>query len=206
MPPFVPLANGAQCDLLYGFDGVVQENRLWFVSRQPPIDQAQLDNLAAGVGEYFKAQLLPFQSNAILFRRVEARDWTADPPPFSSVHFIDVRGSGSSDCHSANVAIRIALKGTTDQTFPNNSNFVGGIPKDQVDLNRYSSTIKDAIFEAYAGLIDAAAVFGPFPAWKWVVTSRQLNNAWRTTQEFVDTSGLLFPSPFTSPRRRRIKS
>jgi hypothetical protein len=201
----VPLPDGAQVDILYSLGGRIVENRLWFVSRQPPVDATQLDNLALGVASHIEAQLLPFLSSELRLRRVEASDWTVDPASFIARRVVGVDGGGSADCHSANVAVRVVFKGTTDQTFPNNSNFIPGIPKDQVTLNTYVDTIRDAIFECYVNLIDAAAVFGPFPAWRWVVTSRQLDNAFRTEQLFVSTSLVLFTSPYVAPRRRRLR-
>ena len=200
----MPLSDGAQVMLVYALDHKIIINRLWFVTRQPPIDQIQLDALALGVANHFETQLLPSLSSELGFSRVEAHDWTADPAPFIAFQNVFATGGGSADCHSANVAIRAVFKGDSSQTFPNNSNFVGGIPKDQVTLNRYSDTIKDAIFECYANLIDAAVLFGTFPAWTWVITSRQLNNSWRPTQDTARMDFVRFPSPFTSPRRKRI--
>jgi len=204
MPPFVPLADGAQVDILYSLGGLVVENRLWFVSRQPPIDQVQLDALTAGVASHFETQLLPFLASELGFIRVDARDWTSDPPPFTSITNVFASGGNSSGCQSANVAVRVVFKGSSAQTFPNNSNFIPGIPKDQVTLNNYSNELKDAIFECYVNLIDAASGFGVFPAWRWVITSRRVDNDWRDEQAFARTDFILFPSPYVAPRRRRL--
>lgn len=204
MATFVPLANGAQIDVLYSLGGEIIENTLWFVSRQPPVDQAQLDNLTVGVASLFEAELLPFLSHNLGFVRVDGRDWTADPPPFTSITNVFASGGSASDSHSANVAIRVRFKGTNLETWRQNSNFIGGIPKDQVQLNTYSDAIKDGIFEAYVSLLDDAAFFGPFPAWRWVTTSRRVNNAPRTEQLFTRTVDIQFPSPYTSPRRKRL--
>lgn len=204
MPPFVPLADGAQIDILYSLGGLVVENRLWFVSRFLPIDQVLLDNLSLGVAMHFGAQLLPFLSSELGLIRVDARDWTSDPPPFTSITNVFASGGNSSGCHSANVAVRVVFKGTTGQTFPNNSNFIPGIPKDQVTLNNYSEELKDAIFECYVALIDAAGTFDPSNTWRWVITSRQVDNAFRSEQVALRTVDILFPSPYVSPRRRRL--
>lgn len=204
MPPFVPLVDGAHVDVLYSLGGKVVENRLWFIARQPPITQSTLDDLTVGVGELFRDQLMPFLSHDLGLIRVDARDWTADPPPFTSIHLVFQAGGNTSDSHSANVAIRVAFHGASNQTWRNNSNFIPGIPKDQVLLNRYSDDIKDGIFEAYVSLIDQAAFFGPFPAWRWVMTSRQINLDPRSEQAHSRVVDILFPSPIVSPRRRRL--
>jgi len=204
MPPFVPLPDGAQVDVLYSLDGKIVENRLWFVSRQPPITQSTLDDLTIGVGELFRDQLMPFLSNDLGLVRVDAREWSSDPPPFTSIHLVFQAGGTISPSHSANVAVRVRFKGTNLATWRQNSNFIPGIPISEVTLNRYSDTLKDGIFEAYVALIDAAPSFGPFPAWRWVTTSRQENYTPLSSQKIARIVSPEFPSPFVSPRRRRL--
>jgi hypothetical protein len=204
VPPFVPLANGAQVELVFTLGGEVVENRLWFTTRQPPITQFQLDALAAGVAAWHTAQVMPLLSDQLQLAAVEAKDWTADPPPLLSVVTPLINGGNTSGCHSANVSIRVVFKGSTAQTFPNNANFVPGIPLDGVDTNTVAMAIRNDLFDAYVNLIDLASVFGIFPAWRWVITSRQLNYAWRSTQALARTDFIQFPSPYVAPRRRRL--
>ena len=200
----MPLADGAQVDILYSLGGRVVENRLWFISRFLPLDQGLLDNLTLGVANHFEAQLLPFLASELGFIRVDGRDWTSDPPPFTSITNVFASGGNGSGCHSANVAVRTAFRGTSNQTFPNNANFIPGIPKDQVTLNKYSDELRDAIFECYVNLIDAAGTFDPSNTWRWVITSRQVDNAFRTEQLRLRTVDILFPSIYVSPRRKRL--
>jgi len=204
MPPFVPLADGAQVEMLYLLDGQVVENRLWFVCRQPPIDQDKLQALSDGCAVLFRDQLLPFLSSDLQMLSTLATDWTDDPAPFVAGTVVFTSGSNSSGSHSANVAIRVRFKGSSLETWRQNSNFIAGIPKDQVTLNTYSEEIKDGIFEAYVALIDAASGFGDFPAWRWVVTSQRINNAPRTEQAFARMDFVQFPSPYTTTRRKRL--
>jgi len=204
MPPFVPLADGAQVEIKMRQAGLIVENRLWFITRQPPIDQTQLDALVSGVATWHTTQVLPNLAIELEHVSVIAADWTADPAPFTAHISTTLNGGNSSGCHSANVAVRVVFKGSSAQTFPSNSNFVPGIPKDAVSLNTYTTTFRDAIFDAYVNLIDLASGFGPFPAWRWVITSRQLDNTWRADQAFARTDFIRFPSPVVSPRRRRL--
>lgn len=204
MPPFVPLADGAQVEVVFTLFGEVVENRLWFVSRQPPITQAQVDALALGVGNWHTAEVMPLLAPELQLAAVEAKDWTSDPSPFLGVVTPLVNGGAASTSYSANVAVRVRFKGDSSQTFPDNANFVPGIPDDAVDGNIVSSTFKNDLRVAYADLIDLAAGFGPFPAWRWVVTSRQLDYAWRTEQAFARTDIIKVPSPYVNPRRRRL--
>lgn len=205
MADFVPLADGAQVEVRYTLDGISVENTLWFVSRSPPIDATTLQALADGVRDLWIVEMMPFLSVDLTFDGVFARDWTADPTPLAVIASgSSTPGGNSSPSHSANVAIRVRFRGTTSETWRRNSNFIPGIPIDQVTLNTYSSTIKDGIFECYVSLIDDAAFFGVFPAWRWVTTSRRIDNAPRATQLFTRTVTPEFPSPYTAPRRKRL--
>jgi len=202
--PFVPLADGAQVEIIFNLGGQVVENRLWFLSRQPPVTTTQLQALSDGVRDWHEAFILPFLSSNITLLRVEAIDWTSTFPVPQGFSPSNTPGGNTSGVHSANVSIRVLFKGTSSQTFPSNSNFVPGIPLDEVNQNRYTTNIRNALFEGYVALIDLASGFGPFPAWRWVITSRRLNNAWRTTQESSRTDFIRFPSPIVSPRRKRL--
>jgi len=203
--PFVPLADGAQVDILMRMSGVVCENRLWFITRNPPITQQQLDDLVTGVITWHTGQILPFLSVDLRHVRVEARDWTADPPPFVSTTLTGLDGGNPDRRHSANVSVRIRFKGSSAQTFPSNSNFIPGIPLDAVNGNQYTTAFRDAMFNGYVNLIDLAGTFGASPGWRWVITSRVLNNAYRTEQAFARTDFMQFPSLFVSPRRKRLR-
>lgn len=204
MPPFVSLTDGAQAELVFSLGGKIVMNRLWFITRQPPIDQAQLDALALGLSSWHTSQVMPYLAQELRLELVRATQWDAFPP--AAVGFVvpAVAGGNSSGCHSANVSVRVSFKGSSAQTFPNNSNFVPGIPLDGVDVNTYTPALRDALFDAYVNVIDLASGWGVFPAWRWVITSRQLGNAWRASQAFARTDFIRFPSPYVSPRRRRL--
>jgi len=204
MPPFVPLADGAQVELIGVLGSVVVENRLWFISRQPPITQQQVDDLASGVYSWYTGQILPYLSDQYQFQIVVANDWTASPAPFQGLAGPPTVGGNASGVHSANVSVRVSFKGSSAQTFPNNSNFIPAIPLDAVNGNVYSATFRTAMFNGYVNLIDLASGFGPFPAWRWVITSQRLNLSWRSTQAFARMDFVRFPSPWVSPRRRRL--
>lgn len=204
MPPFVPLVDGAQVEIRFVLDGRVVENRLWFVSRQPPVDDTQLGNLAVGVFTWHAAQVMPLLSDQLQLRDVQATGWDAPGGSILVTLNPPVNGGNSSGCHSANVAIRVRFKGDSTQTFPSNSNFVPGIPLDGVNLNTYTNTLRNGLFNAYANLVDLAAVFGPFPAWRWVITSRIKDKAYRSTQDFARMDFTQLPSKYVSPRRKRL--
>lgn len=204
MPPFVPLADGAQVELLMQLGGKNVENRLWFIDRNPPITLAHLQALCDGVAAWHQAEVLPLLSQDLNTVDYIATDWTSNPAPFLAVNPISNPGGTAEESYSANVSIRVTFKGDNSQTFPNNSNFVPGIPDSAVDGNLVSTSYANDLRIAYADLIDLAGGFGGFPGWRWVITSRQLAYSWRTTQAFARTDIIKVPSPYVNPRRRRL--
>jgi hypothetical protein len=205
MPPFVPLTDGAQLELRYSYpDTLVIENRLWFISRQPPVTSAQLLALAGGAAAWVVAQLLPLLSSDITFLSSVATDWSGSAPGAIEQVAINLTGGDFSGIHSANVSYRVRFRGTSAQPRLINSNFVGGIPRGAVVTNTVEGTFKDALFDAYVNVIDLAPLWGPFPAWRWVITSAIDGGSYRTEQLASRTDFIQTPSPFISPRRRRI--
>ena len=202
--PFVPLVDGAQVELKFLLFGEVVENRLWFWSRFATPDLSLITSLAEGVAAWHIANVMPLLSHDINLYDVVATDWSSFPSPavYSSVQ--NEFGGSSSDSHSANVAVRVRFKGTSSQEFRSNSNFVTGIPLDAVDGNQYTTAFRDALFDAYVTLIDSTSFFEPTHTWRWVITSRIKDNAYRTVQEQSRTDFIQFPSPYVSPRRKRL--
>lgn len=195
MSVFVPLPDGAQVEVVYVLDGQVMENRLWFWTDTPAIDHAALQGLADGVYAWHTTNILPFLSSAIQLAAVEAKDWSADPPPDVAVAGPPINGGADADCHSANVAAFVKFRWPNQlQMLRRNGNFVPGVPKSAVDLNTPTDAFKHALFEGYAALIDAARTFAPGHFWNWVVTSAISAGAPRSEQAF----GLCIGPP---PRR-----
>jgi hypothetical protein len=202
--PFVPLLDGAQVEVKFLLFGEVVENVLWFWSRFGPPDSGQIQALAEGVAAWHIANVMPLLSHEINLYDVVATDWSAFPTPFQYSAVQNTDGGSSSASLSANVAIRALFKGTSDQTFRSGSNFVPGIPRDAVAGNYYTNTIKDALFEAYVALIDETSFFEATHTWRWVITSRIADRAYRSEREQSRVDFVRFPSPVVSPRRKRL--
>jgi|ERR1051325_5458951 hypothetical protein len=203
-PFFVPLANGAQVQIVFQFAGEALQNRLWFVSRQPPVDATQIGALAVGVEEWHRLQVMPLLSSSLTLVQVEAHDWTSFPPPSAAIQVSGTSGSASADSHSANVAVRVWFYSSFNQGRIRNSNFVAGIPKDAVALNTVNPTFRDAVFDAYVNLIDLAFHFGPTPAWRWVCASAEHLGALRSAQLARQVDFIRFKRPFVAQRRSRL--
>lgn len=204
MPPFVPLPDGVQVEIIGILLGKTVENRLWVKTRFTPLDSSELQPLADAVSGWYLAQVLPHLSSDLQHVKVMVSDWTAFPSPFITQNTTGAFGGVTGGSLSANVSIRVAFKGTSDQTFRNNSHFVPGIPRSAVVGNFYTSTIRSQLFNAYVNLTDLIRNIGTGHNLEWVITSRREDKAWRTEQAWSRTDFILFPSPVISPRRRRL--
>lgn len=204
MTPFVPFTDGCQVVLHYDLFGLPCSNRLWFLNRQPPNDPGQIDNLAFGVAGWAVSWLLPYLSKDLTLVSVTAADWNSFPSPYVATETVGIAGGDLDESYSANVAIRVVFKGSSAQDFPNNSHFVAGIPHHAISENNVDVLWRDNIFEAYVALIDAAAAFGPFPAWRWMVGSSWLSNTLRSELAVARMDFVRFANDWSTQRRRRL--
>lgn len=203
MTPFVPITDGAQVEVISNLDGVNLENRFWFLSRQPPITPTQLQNLSDGVAGWYMAQVMPVLSHDLLSSIVLATDWSGSAPGTQTITAMGVAGGNIDDAHSAKVAIKVNFRWPIGVRLKENSNYVAGIPKSEVSINRFLPSVRSGLFECYAALIDLAAVFGPFPAWRWVGASAWSSGSLRSEQYVAEVEGPAFRSEFVATRRSR---
>lgn len=204
MPPFVPLVDGVQVEIVGILLGETVENRLWVKTRFTPLDSSELQPLADGVSGWYLAQVLPFLSTDLQHVKVKVTDWTAFPSPFVTQNVTGGLGGISGGSLSANVAVRVAFKGTSDQEFRNNSHFIPGIPRSAVVGNYYTSAFRHDIREAYINLTDLIRNILDTFNLEWVITSRVKGGVYRAEQAWSRTDHIIFPSPVISPRRRRL--
>lgn len=204
MPPFVPLPDGVQVEIIGIHLGETVENRLWVKTRFTPLDSSELQPLADGVSGWYLSELLPLLSEDLQHVKVTVSDWTAFPSPFVTQNVTGGFGGAAGGSLSANVAVRVAFKGTSDQDFRNNSHFLPAIPRSAVVGNYYTSTFRTAVRNAYIDLTDLIRGILPTNNLEWVITSRRKDKAWRSEQAWSRTDHILFPSPVISPRRRRL--
>lgn len=204
MPPFVPLADGVQVEIVGILFGETVENRFWVKTRFTPLDSSELQPLADGVSGWYIDRILPLLSDDLQHVLVRTTDWTAFPSPFVTQNVTGGYGGTSGGSLSANVSVRVAFKGTSDQDFPNNSHFLPAIPRSAVVGNYYTPTFRTAVRNAYIDLTDLIRGLLPTNNLQWVITSRVKDKAYRTEQVWSRTDHILFPSPVVSPRRRRL--
>lgn len=204
MPPFVPLTDGVQVEIVGRLFGEHVENRLWVKTRFTALDSSELQPLADAVSGWYIDQLLPNLSDDLEHLFVSASQWTAFPPPVVAFNVTGGFGGVSGGSLSASVAVRVVFKGTADQEFRNNSHFLPGIPRSAVVGNYYTPEFRDAVFDAYVNLTDLIRNIGDEHNLQWVITSRRKDKAWRSEQAWSRTDFILFPSPVVSPRRHRL--
>jgi hypothetical protein len=204
MPPFVPLTNGAQVEIRFTLDGLVVEDRLFFVTRSPPMTGTQLFELAGGVYTWHTSQVMPLLASELTLIGVRSTDWQHSGGFSVDFGTVGVPGGNSSGTHSANVSYRVRFRPSSNGYPLINSNFVPGVPKDAVNTNTIDSGFQTSLRNAYINLIDLAAGFGAFPAWKWVVTSQIHDKVPRSEQLAFRLDFIQTPSIYISPRRRRI--
>lgn len=204
MTPFVPFADGVQAYLHFSYYGLPISNRLWFLNRFETPTPTTIDEAAVGLADWATDWLVPFLGSDLEFLGTSVADWSASPPPYTSVEPRSQFGGASTESHSANVSYRVLLKGSSAQTFKNNSQFVPGVPLGEVVGNTVSSVFRDAVFEAYVALIDAAGGWSAGNLWRWVVASSWLDGILRPELAFARTDFILVTDLYVTQRRRRL--
>lgn len=180
--PFVPLTDGAQAEVVFGFGAGELTCRLWFIRRSGVVDSSTLTSLIAGLSVLYAAEVMPFLSTSISLNAVRATDWTVPGGLTVNLPVTGISGAISGPCLSAISAARVILVGSQPPRNFKNYNFVPGIPESVVNLNTMDTTWSNHVRVAYADIIDAAAVWGAFPAWRWVCTSQAEDNTPRSEQ------------------------
>lgn len=201
----VPWPDGAQLEFVYSMGGIVFENRLWMLNRQPPTTQTQLDDLALAASTYWIANQLPLQSHEARLELVRATSWDNPLAPLTGFVVTGLDGGVTGPSHSANVAIRVSFGGPDSIRIFRNGNFFGGVPQDAVDVNVIDALYADALFEAYVGMIDASAAWGSFPAWRWSVASLELDHVLRSEIFARRVVTAEIRMPYVTQRRMRLR-
>jgi len=188
--PFVVFPNGVQVELVFILAGQVVSNRLWFWTPLDPPGSTELLDLADGVYSWYTSNILPSLSNELLLQTVVAKDWSTPTTPFEVTTLPPIAGGTVESSYSANVALSVGFQWPIQfARLKKNKNYVTGIPLSAVDLNTPTDAIRDALFEGYAALVDAARLFAPGFYWFWVVTSAWEDNTLRSEQLFKKCIG-----------------
>lgn|SRR3982750_556852 len=202
----VPFPDGVQVEFVYTWGTFLFSNRLWLLNRQPPNTQAQLDALASAAATYWAVNMLPLQSHDVTLSRVSATSWDDPLSPLVGFTVPNLNGGVVEKSYSANVAIWVRFNWPINAVHARNGNFFGGVPDSAVSGNVIDQTYARSLFEAYGGIIDAAPVWGSFPAYWWVVVSLEENKSLRSEMFIRLAIGPTVKMPFVTQRRSRLKN
>lgn len=208
MAVFVPLDDGAQVQIVHVLGGQVVSNRLWFTYDRggrghPSFGLPELQGLSDGVAAWWTAEALPHLSADLFTAVVVADDWRGAGTPIQTVTSIGVAGGVLAESVSANVALVVPFRWPLGVRIRRNKNFVPGVPEQEITLNTPSTTIRNAIWNAYTDLVDAARLFFPVLHWRWRATSMWSGGALRPTQLALDVQGTRNDRAFVLGQRRK---
>jgi len=202
--PFVPLTDGAQAEILFSFGTGTVSCRLWFVRRSGVVDTTTLTLLVAGLSVLWSSEVMPLLSDQIGFAAVRATDWTVSGGTAVTLPITGIVGGITGPVLSAMNAARIIIIGSQPPRNFKNYNFLPGIPASVVKLNQVDASWADSVRLAYTDIIDAAPLWGTFPAWRWVATSQAEANSPRSEQ-FVRRVDFVRVAETIRQRRYRLK-
>lgn len=203
MAPWVPFTDGYEAQLISTYGGEIVENTLWFWDEDGPASYTTQQEAADGVAQWYIDWVLPYLSDQLTFSVVELRDWSTSARPIVAVSNPNLPGGTSGYAHSANVSIRVPFRWPSNRRGRQNSNFLPGIPGDAIDVNDLQPYFADAMFDAYVALIDEPPGWSPGNNWNWVVTSRRLANAPRSSMYFGACIGPAARTKYTVTTRRK---
>lgn len=201
--PFVPLTDGAQAQIFYAWASGFVSCRLWFVRRSGVVDITTLQALADGLFGRIAISLMPLLAQELVLASVVATDWTTVGGISAFAFPSSPAGGVVAPALSAMNAARVILIGAQPPRNFKNYNFLPGIPETVVNLNIIDRTWANDVANAYAPIIDDASVWGPFPAWRWVVTSQAEANSPRSEQ-FFKRVDFIRVAPTIRQRRYRV--
>ncbi len=185
MPPFTPVPDSAQAEILYELGGVVVENRLWFHLDTSPIGSGELQALADGLSSWWALHVMPLLSQDLVMLSVSASDWSVVGGGVAVGATVGVAGGVASEALSANVALPVLFRWPLSMgRLKKNKNYIPGVPESVVSLNTVDLGWAGQLWDAYVALIDDAPFFNPSNRWRWAVASAWDGGALRTEQLF----------------------
>lgn len=200
MSLFVPLAQGIQVELVYKLDNRILTNRLWFRVVAGDPTTADLIAVGEGVRDWCVSEILPLLSVDIKLLGTRAYDATVPYPGPQVLSPAGFFGTFADDSHSANVAIKMSFFTTNPPGIWLNWNFVGGIPKEAVNLNTVEPVYADALSDAYVVLLDVFSLF----EYRWVATRAVIDGVPLSTRDAFRIDHIRNLTGRVSQRRTRL--
>lgn len=200
MALFVPLFHGVQVECVYALAGRILCNRLWFVVVDNDPTIADLTAIGEGVKDWCIGNVVPLLSSECEFRATRAYDATV-PYPGPQVLTIQHTSGGVNDgSHSANTAIKLSFQTFTPPGKWLNWNFIGGIPKSAVNLNKIDPMYLSDLEDAYVVLLDVFSLF----QYRWEATRAVVDGSPLSTRQHFRIDHIRNRTGYVSQRRTRL--
>jgi len=196
--PFIPLPNGAQVVLRYGYLGQQVENVLWAVFPTPPAE-GNLSDLANAVADSWQSSLRLTQVTGLTINSVVATGWSTDADP--QVYITEFTNT-TGNIAEAGLASVDALKIQYKPGYRAHVNAAGpyhvGIPKSDITGNTFDSAYLASVRVAWDTMRTAIHEAG----WEQVIFKQCMDNTWLVNGEPVPISAVSVKSTIATQRRR----
>ena len=148
-------------------DGQRIENTLFF-QHAGAIAPTDLVGLADNIRDWWAAELLPIQADALALVEVYCTDLTSETSETHTLAVVpQLPGAVTSPAQPNNVALCVSFRTSNRGRFARGRNYVAGLTEGQVTGSRVAISTADDIVLAYNAM-------GTYldPSWTWVVCSR----------------------------------
>lgn len=197
--PFIPMPNGATCEVVYRLEGRVCENLLWFLTTLPSFGGAELAQVNTIVGYTWFYHVMPLLSQRLEIVKLVARDVrTAGGITIYDTSFNGPGGSGFLTL-PANCAVNVALSVPPDAGDFRGRLYIPGVDPIHMANNRWEPTWATALGEAISQVFVYQASF----TWSWVL-AHQWQGGWLSSAVPVLLTTAEVVNHIVAPRRKRL--
>jgi len=197
---FITIPNTVEVEFRMLWNGVNVENTLYFQTTST-ITLATLGNLVNTLDAYWVAEHLTRMASSVLYVSTKARDLSAQAG--LSVEYFGsagIAGGNSNPSMPNNVTWAVKfVAGLTGRAY-RGRNYVIGLTEADSAGNSINSGTANAITADYALLLTTAKPAG----WDWVIASRFLNNAPRSTGIATNVTGVGYADLRIDTQRKRM--
>jgi hypothetical protein len=199
--PFIPAVNTARVSLQCNLDGQNMINTTWFKHRAGAITLTNLEDLGAGMNDWFAGSILPSLGDAVQFLGCVVYDYTSDFAPAVNVPVLGAFGLDTALMMPNNAAFCVKFLTGGRGRSSRGRNYISGFTNDSRDgLNHVSAAFADAMVAAYNAILAL-----PLDAdWEWSVASFHTAGAPRAAALVQPIVGAAYTDTIIDSQRRRL--
>lgn len=197
--PFIPAENVVQVELRFIQFAQQVENTLYYYSADS-FGAGDLPALTEMVGDWWDAEIRPYQSSSVTLNEIYATDLTSNVSPVYSDTSRNGQagGNGATAGLPGNVSIVVSFRTQGRGRSARGRNYFIGLVEGAAVGNTVDPLVASAIEEGY----NAMSTYVTFP-WQWIVLSRYFEGAPRTEGLIQPvTNAIIVDSNLDSQRRR----